>query len=98
MGMQTLTTDEARIGKQKGEMITHSEPVQVLGITGAEKQMDKNMGKQIIFRRQLPYGATDTAVSGGVDPTDRWTVTANAHLTQEGVTPSADTLTFHDVP
>lgn len=98
MGIQNTTTAEARIGKQKGEMIAHSEPVQVLGITGVEKNMDRNMGKQIVYRRVLPYGATDTAVSNGADPTDRWTVTAAAHLTQEGVTPNADTLAFHDVP
>lgn len=97
MATQQLATAAARVGKQKGEMITHSEPVQVLGITGVQKQMDRNMGKTIIFRRVLPYGATDSAVSSGVDPTDRWSVTAAAHLTQEGVTPAADTLAFHDV-
>jgi len=97
MAFQLTTTEAARIGKQKGEIINHSEPIQVLGITGVEKQMDKNMGKTIVYRRVLPYGATDTAVSSGVDPTDRWTVTAAAHLTQEGVTPAADTLAFHDV-
>ncbi len=97
MPIQNLNTADARIGKQKGEMIAHSEPVQVLGITGQEKQMDRNMGSTIVYRRQLPYGATDAAVSGGADPTDRWSVTASAHLTQEGVTPAADTLAFHDV-
>lgn len=98
MTTQYLASATARIGKQKGEIIAHSEPVQVLSITALEKQMDKNMGRTIVYRRVLPYGATSSnTITNGIDLTDRWTVTASAHLTQEGVTPNADTLAFHDV-
>lgn len=93
MGMQNFNSQPARVNKLKGEILAHAVPVEVLGITGAQKQMPKNQGENLTFRRWLPLGGTD----------NKWITGANVatyaadHLTTEGVTPSADTLTAVDV-
>lgn len=93
MAMQGYATAAARIDKLAGAILAHAEPREVLGITGEQKDLEKNNSKTQIFRRWLPYGGTD----------NRWITTANvgtfadAHLTTEGVTPSSDTLTPVDI-
>lgn len=93
MGIQNFNSQPARVNKLKGEILAHAVPVEVLGITGTQKQMPKNQGDNVIFRRWLPLGGVD----------NRWISGANVnsyaadHLTTEGVTPSADTLTPVDV-
>jgi len=87
--MQTYNTP-ARINKLKGEILAHATAVEVLGITGQQRQQPKNVGKTVVFRRYLPYGSTQQ------NP-NQWTVDAFAHITTEGVTPAADTLTPQDV-
>lgn len=97
MGMQTYSSPAARIGKVKGDIIASAMPVECLGIVGQEKKIGKNRSQTIVFRQWLPYGASTGSVSGGVDPALRWSVTAASHLTTEGVTPAADTMTPRDV-
>lgn len=93
MAIQNFNSQLARVNKLKGEILAHAVPVEVLGITGMQKQMPKNQGDNITFRRWLPLGGTD----------NKWITGANVatfaadHLTTEGVTPSADTLTAVDV-
>lgn len=93
MGIQNFNSQAARVNKLKGEILAHAVPVEVLGTTGMQKQMPKNQGDNVIFRRWLPLGGVD----------NRWVTGANVntfaadHLTTEGVTPSADTLTAVDV-
>ena len=93
MPIQNFNSQPARVNKLKGEILGHAVPVEVLGITGMQKQMPKNQGDNITFRRWLPLGGTD----------NKWVTGANVatfaadHLTTEGVTPSADTLTAVDV-
>jgi len=93
MAIQNYSTVTARIGKLKGEILAHAMPVEVLGITGMQKQMPKNQSDTVVFRRYLPYGGTD----------NKWITGANVatfagdHITQEGVTPSADTLSATDI-
>jgi N4-gp56 family major capsid protein len=93
MAIQNYSTVTARIGKLKGEILAHAMPVEVLGITGSQKQMPKNQSDTVVFRRYLPYGGTDnkwiTGSNVGTFATD--------HITQEGVTPSADTLSATDI-
>lgn len=93
----------ARIGKIKGELLAHAVPVEVLGITGQQKTMPKNQSDTVVYRRWLPYGAAATnyntqnrffADSAG---TDRSAAMVSAHLTTEGVTPTADTIVAQDV-
>lgn len=88
--MQAYSTTSQRVGKLKGEILAHSIPVEVLGITGQRKKMPKNGSKTVSYRRWLPYGATTSSPNA-------WSVDAAAHLTQEGVTPTADSLTPQDV-
>lgn len=93
MGIQTYAGTTSRVGKLKGEILAHAIPVEVLGITGKQKQMPKNQSDNVIFRRYLPYGGTD----------NKWITASNVstfaadHVTAEGVTPSADTISPTDV-
>lgn len=93
MAIQQYGTAAGRINKLKGEILAHAVPVEVLGITGQQKQMPKNSGDTVVYRRWLPYGATTT----NDNTINRPVVDANAHLTTEGVTPTADTITPQDV-
>lgn len=98
MAIQLFNTSAGRINKLKGEILAHAVPVEVLGITGQQKQMPKNVGDTVVYRRWIPYGSTTAAVSNGVYSQDTWTgVDPNAHLTVEGITPPADTLTPQDI-
>lgn len=93
MAIQNYSTATARVGKLKGEILAHAMPVEVLGITGVQKQHPKNQSDTVVFRRWLPYGGTD----------NKWITSTNVdtfaadHITQEGVTPSADTLAPTDI-
>jgi N4-gp56 family major capsid protein len=89
MTIQSVNTS-ARINKFKGEILAHASSVEVLGITGQQKKMPTNASRTISFRQWLPYGATQANPNA-------WNVDAIKHITQEGVTPAADTLTPRDV-
>jgi N4-gp56 family major capsid protein len=80
----------ARIAKLKGAILAHAIPVEVLGITGQQNKQPPNTSKTTVFRRYLPFGATQLSQN-------RWSVDDVKHITQEGVTPAADTLTSVDV-
>lgn len=101
MAIQNLNTSAQRIGKLKGEILAHAVPVEVLGITGQQKQMPKNNGDTVVFRRWLPYGGTAGSPNKWIQPgsgaADAAQNFANAHITSEGITPAADTLTPQDV-
>lgn len=90
MTTQNYQQTPGRINKLKGAILAHAIPVEVLGITGQNEKMPKNSGKTTIFRRYLPYGATQLSQN-------KWTVDDVKHIVQEGVTPPADTLTMVDV-
>jgi N4-gp56 family major capsid protein len=93
MTMQAYNTNAARIGKLKGEILGHAVPVEVLGMTGMQKQMPKNSSDTVVYRRWLPYGA---AVTNG-NTINRWVVDPVLHVMQEGVTPPADSLVPQDI-
>lgn len=89
----TSSSPAARIAKLKGDILKHAMPAEVLGITGQQRQMPKNQGKTIVHRRYLPYGAAAT----DRNTINRPSVDAAAHELQEGVTPTADSLTPQDI-
>lgn len=93
MGTQSYDLRAPRVGKLKGEILKHAVPREVLGITGTQHKMGKNQSDTVIYRRWLPYGGATTNAT----TINTWSVDANAHLTQEGVTPDADTLTPQDI-
>lgn len=96
MAIQNYSTQAGRINKLKGEILAHAIPKEVLGITGMQKQMPKNSGDNVIFRRWLPFGGTDNQ---WIVPaaTDAAAAFETAHVTTEGVTPTPDSLTAVDV-
>jgi N4-gp56 family major capsid protein len=55
--------------------------------------MGKNQSETVVFRRWLPYGGATTSAA----TINAWVVDENAHLTSEGVTPDADTITPQDI-
>lgn len=93
MAIQNFNSQIARVNKLKGEILAHAMPVEVLGITGMQKQIPKSTADNVVFRRWLPLGNVDNQWINGSNVN---TFAAN-HLTTEGVTPSADTLTAVDV-
>lgn len=93
MAIQNYNTAEGRINKLRGAILAHAIPTEVLGITGQHEKMPKNKGDTIIFRRWLPFGGVDNQfITSGGDA-----AYIDQHVTQEGVTPSADTLVPVDV-
>ncbi|MCK5606904.1 N4-gp56 family major capsid protein [Candidatus Pacearchaeota archaeon] len=90
MGIQKYSTQTARINKLAGEIIGHAEPTEVL--TGACRniKMPKNKSETLIVRSWVPYGGTVAAPN-------TLTLSAAAHIVQEGVTPAADTIVARDV-
>jgi N4-gp56 family major capsid protein len=86
-----------RVHRLKGEILACAIPQEVLGITGMNKKMPKNQGDNVMFRRWLPFGNVDNQ---WITPatTNAANDYANAHVTVEGVTPTADTLTPTDIP
>lgn len=95
MSSQNYATVTPRIGKLKGEILKHAVPKEVLGITGNQHKIGKNMSDTVIYRRFLPFGASTAAPLA--TNINQWVVEANDHLTQEGVTPEADTLDAQDI-
>lgn len=93
MGIQAYSTAAGRINKFKGEILAHALPVEVLGITGQNKKMPRNNGDTVVYRRWLPYGATSSTAA----TQNRPVVVAANHITAEGTTPTADTITPVDV-
>jgi len=93
MATTSFNTNAQRIGKLKGEILKHAIPREVLGITGNQHKMGKNMSDTVVYRRWLPFGASNTNSTTIND----WNVDPNAHLTQEGVTPNADVLDHQDI-
>lgn len=96
MAVHSYDTATPRIGKLKGAILKHAVPREVLGITGTQHKMPQNMSDTIVFRRWLPKGGSTSAPLA--TNINRWSVTAEEHLTQEGVTPEAETLGPQDIP
>jgi len=94
-----MLTPAQRIGKIKGEILTHAIPREILGLIGDTKPMPKNSGDTVIYRRWLPVNATsaspNTFFADGTG--DRTQALVNQHLSSEGVTPNAETLTPQDI-
>lgn len=91
--MQTFDSPAARIAKFKGDILRHAIPVEVLGITGTQRRIPKNKSDTVVFRRWLPYGGADTNAT----TINTISVDYQAHETQEGVTPDADSLSKQDI-
>lgn len=91
--IQTYSSPAGRINEIKGEMLAISEVHEVLSIGCSMKRMPKNKGDNITYRARIPTGGASTNAT----TYNRWSVTAAAHLVQEGVTPQAEALSYRDV-
>lgn len=90
MGMQTYDTSPGRLNKMAGEIIGHAINTEVLCSAVKQLEMPKNKSDTMIVRSWVPYGGT------AAEP-NKWSVTAESHITQEGVTPASDTIVPRDV-
>lgn len=102
MTMHTFALTPGRINKYKGQILAHAVPMEALGRLGRQVRYPKNQSDTYVARRFLPYGATSTDANtinrffqNGTG--DRGNVVVQAHLVQEGVTPSPDSITPQDV-
>ncbi|WP_326527035.1 N4-gp56 family major capsid protein [Dokdonella sp.] len=93
MSVYSYGNPAGRINKLKGEILSHSIPVETLGITGMQRQIPANKGKTVVYRRYLPYGGSLT----NFNTINRWNVDSAAHVLAEGVTPTADSLIPQDI-
>jgi len=93
MGIVSYDTNTQRIGKIKGDILKHAVPRMVLSLTGTQHQISRGMSDTIIFRRWLPFGGATTNAS----TVNNWVVDPNSHLTSDGATPVADTITPQDI-
>ena len=102
MTMHTFALTAGRLNKYKGEILSHAVPMEVLGKAGRQVRFPKNSSDTYVARRFLPYGALSTNSStlnqffaNGTGNRD--VAMVQAHLTQEGVTASPETITPMDV-
>lgn len=93
MATQAYSTQAGRVNEIVGEMIAHATPHEVLALGCSMKEMPKNKGDNISYRRVLPTGAAST----NANTINRWSLTAATHAVTEGVTQTPDVLTYHDV-
>lgn len=91
MTITTYSSNSQRIGKLKGEILSHALPVEVLGRFGQKKTMPKNVGEQMVMRRFLPKGAANNSTM------NTWTVNPADHQLVEGETPNAEVLVPQDI-
>ncbi len=90
MGIQTYSTQAARIDKLAGEIIGHAMFTETLTGACQKMTMPKNKSENLIVRSWVPYGGT-------VASPNIFSVTSASHIVQEGVTPAADTIVARDV-
>jgi N4-gp56 family major capsid protein len=89
MAIQAYGLSPGRINEVLGETLAYAEPDMVLAKGCNMKQIPKNKGDNVSYRRIIPTGGATT----NANTINRWSVTAAGHLLQEGVTPGVETLT-----
>lgn len=87
--MQKYATVASRnLIRAEMKMLKHAEPIQVLGNFGAQKEQPLNKTDTVVFRRLKPFNADSNEVPS---------ITAASFVTSEGVTPTANTISYTDV-
>lgn len=95
--MQQYTTVASRnLIRAERQMLKHADTIMVLGRTGTQKEHPKNETDTLVFRRLVPYGASQLAnPANGLSGTP--VISAAAHVLQEGTNPAPDTMSYVDV-
>ena len=89
MGIQQYGTVKSRnLIRAEMRMLKHAGPISVLTHFGDQKEQPLNKTDTIVFRRLKPFNATATETPD---------ITAVSFLTAEGVTPTANTISYTDV-
>lgn len=99
MASQTYALTPARLGKFKGDILKHAMVHERLSKQGRQVQMPRNMSDTYVARRFLPYGATAANQNQFFQNADgdRGNAMVQAHLTQEGITPTPDSIQAFDI-
>lgn len=108
MATQTMTTQAARLGKWKGEILARAIPSEVLQLAGAQKQMPKNVSDTVVYRRWVPYNAAvgnpnvllqnvSPANTVETEASNRVDTHVTANLLAEGTTPTPDSIVAQDI-
>lgn len=89
MAIQNYGTVASRnLIRAEMKMLKHAEPIQVLTSFGDQRQQPLNKTDTVVFRRLKPFNATAAEVAS---------ITAANFITSEGVTPTANTISYTDV-
>lgn len=98
--VQTFALTAQRSGIILGRILKHAQPVQVLNTVGKNDDFQKNKGDTVKYRRFLQKGSTAASPNKFFQDsttTDRANQYAIDHLTAEGVTSAAETITVQDI-
>jgi N4-gp56 family major capsid protein len=99
MAIQSYSLTPQRVGIIKGRILKHAMPKIVLGTVGQNDDFKANSGDTVKYRRFLSKGSTaaqpNRFFQDGAG--DRANSYANDHLTAEGVTSNAETVTVQDI-
>lgn len=99
MALQNYNSQPGRINKLLGQILAHAEPVEVTGNIGIMKDVPKNKGDTVIFRRWIPVGSsTQNQFFPTTTAVDRGNAFAQGYIASEGVTPAPLSLTAQDYP
>lgn len=89
MAVQQYSTVASRnLIRAEMRMLKMVDTIQVLGKFGAQKEQPKRKTDTVVFRRLKPFNATSAEVPN---------ITAANFITSEGVTPTANTISYTDV-
>jgi N4-gp56 family major capsid protein len=89
MAIQLYDTVASRnLIRAEMRMLKHAANIQVLGTFGDQKEQPLRKTDTVVFRRLKPFNATATEVPD---------ITAANFVTAEGVTPTANTISYTDV-
>ena len=89
MAVQQYSTVASRnLIRAEMSMLKHVETIQVLGKFGSQKEQPLRKTDTVVFRRLKPFNATAAEVPN---------ITAANFVTAEGVTPTANTISYTDV-
>lgn len=93
MAGQRYSTVAGILEEFRGRTLARAIAAEMLSKLGAMEEMPQNKSENITWPRYLPYGGVDNQwMAAGGD-----TTFINAHLIQEGVTPTADSLSYTTV-
>lgn len=99
MGIQSFALTPQRVGIIKGRILKHAMPKIVLGTVGINDDFKPNTGDTVKYRRFLNKGMTSAQPNRFFQDGagDRATQYAIDHLTAEGVTSAAETVSVQDI-